>query len=180
MERFLVVTVWVLGGLVGAAAAQDEGNWHDRVAIDDDRFEFLKGLEGTWAGKMDEDTENIIEFRLTAGGTAIEERELVGTPMEMVTLYHMDGPDLVATHYCMLGNQPRLTASKEVIDDTLSFSCAGTPTNATSHDAEHVHGWTMRLDGQGRLLYDSELTKEGKVSETVSLVLTRRPEKTRR
>jgi len=26
----------------------------------------------------------------------------------MVTVYHMDGPDLIATHYCALGNQPRL------------------------------------------------------------------------
>jgi hypothetical protein len=29
---------------------------------------------------------------------------------EMVTVYHADGPDLVLTHYCLEGNQPRMRA----------------------------------------------------------------------
>ncbi len=30
---------------------------------------------------------------------------------DMVTVYHRDGDDLVATHYCSMGNQPRMRAS---------------------------------------------------------------------
>jgi hypothetical protein len=30
---------------------------------------------------------------------------------DMVTIYHRDGDGLVATHYCSMGNQPRMRAS---------------------------------------------------------------------
>ena len=32
---------------------------------------------------------------------------------EMITMYHPDGDGLALTHYCMLGNQPRMKASKD-------------------------------------------------------------------
>jgi len=165
--RALVMLVLTSAVLLAGAAAF--------AAEDDPRFEFLKKLEGTWIGSPPEEgmPPGVIEFRLTAGGTALEEREFVGTPMEMVTVYHMDGRELVATHYCMLGNQPRLTAAKQVVDDGLSFSCDGRPGNTASHDEAHIHGWAMRLDDEGRLLYSGELLKDGKVSETHSVVLTR-------
>jgi hypothetical protein len=34
-----------------------------------------------------------------------------GEPHEMTNLYHMDGTDVVCTHYCAAGNQPRMVAS---------------------------------------------------------------------
>jgi hypothetical protein len=149
----------------------------DGPAVEDARFQFLKGLVGAWTGPaaMDGMPASTIEFRLTAGGTAIEEVEFAGTPMEMVTLYHLDGKELVATHYCALGNQPRMTAAKRVVDESLSFACAGKPGNAASHDDEHVHGWTIKKDGD-RLVYTAELVKSGKVTEAPRLVLTRTPE----
>lgn len=180
MKRFMITMVGLLAlSSVGFAAA--DGDHHAHVAIDDSRFEFLRSLEGTWTATSDGDaSERVFEFRATAGGTAIEEREFVGTPMEMLTLYHMEGRNLVAKHYCMLGNQPRLTASRKIVDDTLSFSCDGKPGNAASHADEHVHGWSMRLDGAGRLFYSAKLMKDGHVTEAPSLVLTRKQEAARR
>jgi hypothetical protein len=115
----------------------------------------------------------LFEFRVTAGGHAVEEREMIGTPMEMVTLYHLRDEELVATHYCALGNQPRMKAETKFTNRSLVFSCDGIPGNAKSHDEEHVHGWSMKLDHEGRLHYDAELVKEGKVSEAPRMVLTR-------
>lgn len=177
--RFAAIAVLAsVALLAGGPLLADEGPQHAPPVIDDARFEFLKKLEGTWVGSPPQEgsPSGVIEFRLTAGGTAIEEREFVGTPMEMVTLYHMDGGNLVATHYCMLGNQPHLTAAKEVVDDRLSFSCNGKPGNTSSHDEAHVHGWSIRLDGDDRLLYSGELVEDGKVTETPSFVLTRERE----
>src|SRR6266576_2286636 len=54
-------------------------------------FERLKSLVGTWKGKADMGqgpTEMTVEYRLVAGGSAIEERIFPGTPKEMVTMYN--------------------------------------------------------------------------------------------
>jgi hypothetical protein len=175
MQRIMILGLAAL--FCAAAAVAGDSHEHGAAAPTDPRFEFLKGLAGTWVGKtsMPEMPETTYEFRVTAGGTAVEEREMVGTPMEMVTLYHMRGDELVATHYCMLGNQPRMNASK-LVGDSLSFACDGTPGNARSHDEEHVHGWTMRLEKDGSLHYAAELVKKGQVTEAPSIVLTRQTE----
>jgi hypothetical protein len=174
MRSMVVLMAVAAFSLVAAGDAE--------VGSDDPRFEFLKRLEGTWVetGGSDAMAGGVFEFRVTAGGHAVEEREMVGTPMEMVTLYHMDGDALAATHYCMLGNQPHLTAADEVVDDTLRFSCTGTPGNAGSHDEAHVHGWTMRITEDGDLYYSAELVKDGEVTEAPTVVLTRRTEAARR
>ena len=142
---------------------------------DDARFEFLKGLEGAWVGNSDSEEmpENRFEFHVTAGGHAVEEREMIGTPMEMLTVYHMESDKLVANHYCILGNQPRAIAARDVEENTLDFACTGKPASARSHADEHVHGWVMRLDDEGRLHYSAELMKQGQVTETPEFVLTR-------
>ena len=96
MKRSLWLAVAVL--LIVPAAGAGEGDHAAAPAVNDPRFEFLKQLVGTWVGEASEDghAPGIFEFRLTAGGTAIEEREFVGTPMEMLTVYHMQGKELVA------------------------------------------------------------------------------------
>jgi len=173
MSRILAIAM--VGLLVGAAAAAEkEEHHHGAPPARDARFEFLKQLAGTWVGEAEGDMPRAtLEFRVTAGGHAVEEREFLDTPMEMVTLYHMEGKDLVATHYCMIGNRPRLHAAEKVVENTLTFSCAGTPGGAVSHADEHVHGWAMRLDAAGQLVYTAEMVKGGEVTKTPALTLTR-------
>ena len=175
MRIFTAGAVALLVAFGGAIAGEREHDHPQPPAIDDARFEFLKQLEGIWVGESDSDElpDNVVEFRVTAGGTAIEEREFAGTPMEMLTVYHMDGDDLVATHYCMLGNQPRVTAAPKVENRGLDFACSGTPGNAESHDDEHVHGWSLQLAADGKLHYGGQLIKAGTVTETPAFVLTR-------
>jgi hypothetical protein len=168
----MVLTVAL--GIAGAVGVAEEHH-HAPPPAQDPRFEFLKGLAGTWVGASAREgmPPSIVEFRVTAGGHAVEERELVGTPMEMVTLYHVEGKTLVATHYCMIGNRPRLEAAPSIVDGTLAFACSGKPGGAGSHDDEHVHAWSMRLDPEGRLLYSAELVKAGQVTAAPAFVLTR-------
>jgi hypothetical protein len=165
----------------GLAVAGDDAG-HGPPPIQDARFDFLKSLAGTWIaeGSQPGSPGGTFEFRVTAGGHAVEEREMIGTPMEMVTLYHMDGRDLVGTHYCMLGNRPRVTAAPRVVDESLAFSCSGKPGGAGSHDEEHVHGWTLRRDGDGRVHYTAQLVRQGRVTEAPSMVLTRPTETSNR
>ena len=93
--------------------------------------------------------------------------------MEMLTVYYLEGADLVGTHFCMLGNRPAVRAAAKIENDTLNFACDGIPGNAKSHDEKHVHGWSIRLDADGRLHYKAQLVEDGKVTEAPTTILTR-------
>ncbi|HEY2783953.1 MAG TPA: hypothetical protein VGJ05_03180, partial [Fimbriiglobus sp.] len=92
------------------------------------RFEKIKSLVGEWV-KADKDgkptAEVVTVFKLTGGGSAVQETIHPGSPMEMVSVYFMDGPDLVLTHYCMLGNQPKMKADAKSTDKQIVFDFAG-------------------------------------------------------
>jgi hypothetical protein len=73
-------------------------------------FEALKKLAGDWVAddKSSGDHPVMTSYKLISSGSVLQETLFPGTGHEMVSMYHMDGPDLVCTHYCALGNQPRL------------------------------------------------------------------------
>ncbi len=88
-------------------------------------FDALKKLVGTWTATGPDGKPMETQFRLTAGGSVLIETLFPGTPHEMVTMYHMDGSDLILTHYCMLGNQPRLKAVSAKDTKKLMFKSVG-------------------------------------------------------
>src|SRR5687767_10130795 len=76
-------------------------------------LEKMKKLAGTWvaADKDGKPTDQVVSIiKVTAGGSAVHETLFPGQPHEMISVYTADGPDLVMTHYCVLGNQPRMKA----------------------------------------------------------------------
>ena len=73
-------------------------------------FDRMKSLAGEWEGKVNEGGQEmpaITSFRVVSDNSAILNVLGGGTPHEMVTMFHMDGKDLLATHYCAVHNQPR-------------------------------------------------------------------------
>ena len=80
-------------------------------------LERMKKLAGTWveADKDGKPTDKVVSvIKVTAGGSAVQETLFPGQAMEMVSIYHLDKGDLVMTHYCMLGNQPRHEGRRQV------------------------------------------------------------------
>src|ERR1051325_9626202 len=74
-------------------------------------LEKMKKLAGTWllADKDGKPTDQIASIiKVTAGGSAVHETLFPGQPHEMISVYMIDGPDVIMTHYCVLGNQPRM------------------------------------------------------------------------
>lgn len=169
MRPILTLIALVLSGVAPLMADSDPAPGPDP------RLAFLTSLEGRWISESvsDDMHDGIFEYRVTAGGTAIEERLMAGSPAEMLTVYHMDGADLVATHYCLLGNQPHYRASRQLDDGTLAFDCDGKPSNAASHADAHIHGWTMTLEDDGRLHFQAVMLKGGEVVERPEFTLTR-------
>jgi hypothetical protein len=74
-------------------------------------FERLKALEGEWIdvdGIFGKKGAVAVTYKVTGAGHTVVETFPVNTPHEMVTLYHLDGADLVLTHYCTSNTQPRM------------------------------------------------------------------------
>ncbi len=140
-------------------------------------FEALKKLAGDWVeiGKDGKATDKLVSsMRVTAAGTAVEETIFPGTDHEMVTLYHLDGKDLVLTHYCMLGNQPRMRAEPSRETNQITFKFIG-GTNLKSEDDQHMHEATLTIAGPDRLKAEWVACKDGKTCHRVSFDLMRKP-----
>lgn len=72
----------------------------------------VKSLEGTWSMPGPDGQEQVAEFRVTSGGSAVRELMFPGAEHEMTNMYHLDGDALLVTHYCAGGNQPRMRATR--------------------------------------------------------------------
>ena len=112
MKLRIVASTWVIMLLAVAASARAD---EKAASTASQRFEALKKLAGDWVevGKDGKLTDKVVStLRVTSGGTAVQETIFPGSDHEMVTMYHLDGADLVLTHYCMLGNQPRMRTNR--------------------------------------------------------------------
>jgi hypothetical protein len=108
-------------------------------------FEKMKKLVGTWvaADEGGKPTDQVVSiFKVTAGGSAVHETHFPGQPQEMVSVYTVDGPDLVLTHYCVLGNQPRLKADPNSSANQISFQFVG-GSNLDPAKDKHMHSVTL-------------------------------------
>ena len=131
-------------------------------------FQQLSELVGTWRNADRPESPLRIRFFLTAGGTVlVESWERAGQPHSL-TLYHRDGADLIATHYCPQGNQPRLklTASGRHFAFALR--------DATDLDAgeSHLHDLGFDLTDPDRPVR-SETYRRGDSAEDTVLHLSR-------
>ena len=139
------------------------------------RFDKLKSLTGTWETSDPEGkVMGAVVYRVTSAGSAVEETLFGGTDHEMVTMYTKDGDDLVATHYCSLGNQPRMKA--EVGNDATKISFAFTSGgNMKSRDEQHMDALVLTFKDDTHLHQDWSLYKAGKVVRVVAFDWAKRP-----
>lgn len=126
-------------------------------------FEKMKKLAGTWveADKDGKPTDKVVSvIKITAGGSAVHETTFPGDAMEMVSVYTVDGKDLVMTHYCMLGNQPRLKADPKSPENKISFDFAGGG-NLDPKKDQHMHSAVLTLVDADHLQIDGVAWENG-------------------
>jgi hypothetical protein len=138
-----------LGGVVllavVAVARSDKPAAKPQAAPSHPGFEKMKKLVGTWvqADKDGKPTDKVVSVvKLTAAGSAIHETLFPGQPHEMVSLYTRDGADLIMTHFCALGNQPRMKADPKSPTNQIVFKFAG-GTNLDPAKDKHMHEGTI-------------------------------------
>ncbi len=74
-------------------------------------FDKMETLVGAWKGTTDEGGKQMpsnARFQIISDGSALMGWLNERTNDEMVTMFHPDGADLMATHYCAVHNQPRM------------------------------------------------------------------------
>ncbi len=110
-------------------------------------FERLCALAGSWEGRSSAGWTSRCELEVIARGSALLERtNFEAHPGEtMLTLFHKDESELMLTHYCVAGNQPRLVAS-EIAGDTLRFTFRDA-TNLADSTQGHMGAALFRLEG---------------------------------
>ncbi len=104
-------------------------------------FEKLKVLVGHWETDKSSMNKASLDLELTSGGTAVLEKfHMVenGKPVEMTTLYYLDGDQVKLTHYCMAGNQPTMKGSYAPEAKTITFDLVSI-SNLKSADDGHMH-----------------------------------------
>ncbi|HJZ55489.1 MAG TPA: hypothetical protein VKE74_11045 [Gemmataceae bacterium] len=127
-------------------------------------LERLKKLAGTWveADKDGKPTDKVVSvIKVTSGGSAVQETIFPGQPMEMVSVYHLDGPDLVMTHYCVLGNQPRMKADPKSPHNQIKWVFAG-GTNLDPAKDMHMHEGTITFVDDDHIEWSGAAWKDGK------------------
>jgi hypothetical protein len=139
-------------------------------------FERFKALAGDWVaaedGEMARKGDLVARYAVTAGGSAVVETVFPGQAHEMVTVYHADGPDLVLTHFCMEGNQPRMRA-KAAQGSRFDFAFDG-GTNIDPKRDRHMHSATMALLGADEIRTEWTELAEGKPVLVVKSHLVRK------
>jgi len=156
-------TALVAASAVLAAATTDLAN---------ERFDKLKALSGDWmmAGG---DGAIAVTYHVTAAGSAVVETLFPGSPHEMVTVYTIDKGDLVLTHYCAAGNQPRMKAVEGGGANAIEFKYDGGG-NIKSDKDGHMHEATFTFTDANHVVSTWQYYKDGKPEELKTFDLVRK------
>ena len=90
----------------------------------------------------------------------------------MVTVYTLDGDDLVRTHYWASGNTPRMKAALGESPDELRFMSTGAGNPRSPADA-HMHDLTIWFVDANHLKTEWVEFKNGRPGEAVGFDFTR-------
>ncbi len=165
--------VSICGAAMSLVAVADEKSAPSKEAA----FDKIKALAGDWmVTKGPEDhgpKEGTVSYKVTAGGSAVEETLFAGTEHEMVTMYYMNGDNLELTHYCMLQNRPHMRAEPQTSPDVIVFKCPDGD-NPKIEKETHMHGVTFTFVDADHLKTEWTLFKDGQPSGTHGFELTRK------
>jgi hypothetical protein len=130
--RFLIAAVLTLAAT--SAFAQNDAQ---------KAFATIKNMPGTWEGKAQDGRPVQVSFKVVSGGSAVIS-EMEGME-DMISMFNLDGPNrLLLTHYCSMGNQPRMKASVSPDGKTMTFTYVDA-TNLATPDAGHMQTMVLTL-----------------------------------
>ena len=134
MKRMVAVAVAILLSMLAAP--------HAKASSAAQAFEKLKALVGDWELQDPTGRKASLHIELVSANSALLERYLEygkdGKPIEMITMYFLDGDDVKLTHYCAAGNQPTMKGEYSQETGLLTFHLVSV-TNLKSSDDGHMY-----------------------------------------
>ncbi len=135
-------------------------------------FEQMSALVGNWKREGTDGLKFHIQFELTANDSVLIERWVRGDKTHSLRLYHRDQADLVATHYCPQGNQPRMKMSTPDGAAKIVFDFWDA-TNLVKPTDNHQHSLSFDLSEPGRVKRaETYLSSAGEEPSEMVLVRT--------
>ena len=163
MKSLNLLTVAIV--LASMGLAQTPGT-PEKVAPSTETFQKLKSLAGEWEGQANEGGQvipAITSYRLVSDNSVLLNDLAPGTPHEMVTMFHLDGNELLATHYCAAHNQPRFRFVPSPEPNVVAFEFKDA-TNLTSSTAPHMVGVKLTFIDPNHHLEDWTFLANGRTS----------------
>jgi len=143
------------------------------------QFDLIKSLAGSWTttSTMEEMPGTLeVRYRVVGGGSVVEEDFMPGHPHEMISMYHMDNGRLMMTHYCAVGNQPRMTAEPcSALDEDcpeLRFRFRDCTNLASANDG-HMREMDMTIVDRDTFSSKWTFFKDGKADHSAKFRWTR-------
>jgi len=157
--RWTGATLLIAGLALPVGAAETASSW-----------ERMKSLVGTWQGTF-EGKPAKATYALVSDGTALMETLESHDSSQMVTIYHPDGPTLLMTHYCSIGNQSRMRAAKPAAD-RVEFVFLDA-TNLSSPDQHRMTHLVLNLSDPDHLVQEWA-SRSGTEEHTARFAFTRK------
>jgi hypothetical protein len=176
MRRITLALTTALSLLFGILIAAQAGEHYPAAPYQGStEFERIRQLAGIWEGtaNMGKPGDRVqVEYRVTAGGSAVVETLFPGSGEEMVSVYTDRDAKLAMTHYCMLRNQPRMTLAKaDAHTIELVFSKKGNDINPARE--KHMHAVRFNFTDNDHIVQTWTLYDKGKDAGMTTLQLTR-------
>jgi len=127
-------------------------------------FDLLKTFSGSWVGKTAQGQAVQVSYRMTAAGSALMSEILateMGAQHDMISMFHLDGNRLLLTHYCAVGNQPRMVASLSSDGKIVTFDFLDA-TNLANPAAGHMNRVTFSAVDANHHTEEWRFVQEGK------------------
>lgn len=121
--------------------------WAESFALQS--FKQLSALQGTWQGSYQNGSSHQVEYKLMSRGSILVETWTMSPTSQSMTVYHLDGDRLFATHYCPQGNQPRLALDKAKSKDGLLQFNFVDGNNLNNPKKSHQYQFQIRLKPDG-------------------------------
>jgi hypothetical protein len=128
-------------------------------------FDKLKALAGSWEGPATSDVKAFnadsvhVVLRVTSMGNALlHELSSPGQPQNPITMLYLEGDRLQLTHFCDMGNRPRMQGTVSPDGKTVAFDFVDV-TGSTKHGymnhvtftfidpSHHTEDWTAVFPG---------------------------------